>query len=378
MAQRTVKHQPTTRAGKMGKQGRVPSRKRLAITAVCSTIISLILLCGICAYLLIMAGWSQKLQTTWVCSAMNTFHHKYLATWFIPTKTIDRILEENMARDDGTDTDQSAINPQGGQSQLEQATEDNQVDPYLEEGYEKLEDGVYLKEVEGSSYRGYVMLVSDPTRVKLVDTANQFSCGQTVMQMSERVGAVAAINGGGFNDGPNYDSNGGSPSGIIIEDGKLVNPSRPSANDYYNIIGMTSNGIFTLQHGSSQWAVDHDIYSAISFSPFLVVNGVGQINGSGGWGIAPRTALGQRATGEMLFLVIDGRQVGWSIGCDLDVLQNTLLDEGCVNAAMLDGGSSTVMIYRGEFVNRPALGFERYINNCWVVMPAGEETSVES
>ena len=241
-----------------------------------------------------------------------------------------------------------------------------------------MEDGVYLKEVEGSSYRGYVMLVSDPTRVKLVDTANQFSCGQTVMQMSERVGAVAAINGGGFNDGPNYDSNGGSPSGIIIEDGKLVNPSRPSANDNYNIIGMTSNGIFTLQHGSSQWAMDNDIYSAVSFSPFLVVNGVGQINGSGGWGIAPRTALGQRATGEMLFLVIDGRQVGWSIGCDLDVLQNTLLDEGCVNAAMLDGGSSTVMIYRGEFVNRPALGFERYINNCWVVMPAGEETSVES
>ena len=192
------------------------------------------------------------------------------------------------------------------------------------------------------------------------------------------MGAVAAINGGGFNDGANYDSNGGSPSGIIIEDGKLVNPSRPSANDYYNIIGMTSKGIFTLQHGSSQWAMDNDIYSAVSFSPFLVVNGVGQINGSGGWGIAPRTALGQRATGEMLFLVIDGRQVGWSIGCDLDVLQNTLLDEGCVNAAMLDGGSSTVMIYRGEFVNRPALGFERYINNCWVVMPAGEETSVES
>ena len=42
MAQRTVKHQPTTRAGKAGKQGRVPSRKRLAFTAVCSTIISLI------------------------------------------------------------------------------------------------------------------------------------------------------------------------------------------------------------------------------------------------------------------------------------------------------------------------------------------------
>jgi exopolysaccharide biosynthesis protein len=71
-------------------------------------------------------------------------------------------------------------------------------------------------------------------------------------------------------------------------------------------------------------------------------------------------------------MVVDGRQVGYSIGTDLLPLQETLLAEGCHNAAMMDGGSSTVMIYNKEFVNRPSLGFERYINNCWVVLPAKE------
>lgn len=358
-----------------GKQNRkAPGKPRCIITVVCSCIISLILLAGIAFSLLIIGGASEKLQATWVCSAMRTFHHKYLATLPIPMETIDRILEKNTAQDDGSNTDTAVINPQAANNQAQNSAADpknpdNAADPYLAEGYELLEEGLYLKEVKGTTYRGYLMLIRDPTRVKTVDTANQFSCGQTVMQMVKASGAIAAINGGGFNDGANYDSNGGSPSGIIIEDGILVNPASPSSNDYYNIIGMTDQGVFTLQHGSSQWAVDNHIVSAVSFSPFLIVNGVGQINGSGGWGIAPRTALGQRKSGEMIFLVIDGRQIDWSIGCDLDVLQNTLLEEGCYNAAMLDGGSSTVMIYDGEFVNKPALGFERYINNCWVVMP---------
>ena len=71
-------------------------------------------------------------------------------------------------------------------------------------------------------------------------------------------------------------------------------------------------------------------------------------------------------------MVVDGRQVGYSIGTDLLPLQETLLAEGCHNAAMMDGGSSTVMIYNKEFVNKPSLGFERYINNCWVVLPCDE------
>ena len=120
----------------------------------------------------------------------------------------------------------------------------------------------------------------------------------------------------------------------------------------------------------------------------MIVNGEGMFKaGDGGWGIAPRTALGQRETGEVLFLAVDGRQVGYSIGCDLITLQEILLQEKCVNAAMMDGGSSTVMEYatydvRGncsvELLNSPNLGptlkDQRYINNAWVIMPEQQTT----
>ena len=215
-----------------------------------------------------------------------------------------------------------------------------------------------------------MMLVTDPTRVRVTDTSQQWVCGENVMTMVKNVGAIAGINGGGFKDGPNYDSNGGTPGGLIIEQGQLVCPTVPDDVTVYNMIGINADGVLVLRHCTADWALSNRIVSAVSFAPFLVVNGEGLVkNGSGGWGIAPRTAIGQRASGEMLLLVIDGRQADWSIGCDLDVLQDVMLAEGAVNAAMLDGGSSTAMVYQGEYVNRPSLGHERWINNCFTVMP---------
>ncbi|MBE6632457.1 MAG: hypothetical protein E7623_07140, partial [Ruminococcaceae bacterium] len=339
---------------------------------ILGSVSSLFLVCVLAFYILVVAGLSPKLQSIWVCSAMTTYSHKYLATAFMSDEKIEKIMEENKVDDSGHDSlmtgfvTEEETEPQIKDENDSENTEPIIVDKYLEEGYELLEEGVYLKEVKGDTWRGYVMLTVDPTRVKLVDTKKQYNCGQTTMQMVTGAGGVAAINGGGFNDGPNYDSNGGTPSGLIIEDGILVCPKKPNNTTTYNLIGFNSKGVLILRHATAQWALENDIVSAVSFNPFLVVNGEGMVkNGTGGWGIAPRTAIGQRATGEVLFLTIDGRQTGWSIGCDLDVLQKVLLEEKAVNGAMMDGGSSTVMIYQGEWVNKPSLGFERYINNCW-------------
>ena len=55
-------------------------------------------LCALCAilfWLLIVMGLSPRLQTIWVCSAMRTMSHKYLATAFFSDETIDRIMREN-------------------------------------------------------------------------------------------------------------------------------------------------------------------------------------------------------------------------------------------------------------------------------------------
>lgn len=370
---------------------------------------------GILAFfLLIVVGVSPKLQTIWICSAMRTMSHKYLATAFFSDEYIAEVMAENEVDDSGYDSEiltfpkkeepQPENDPNAGldailalepeteeeipetesetevETQPEPETEpeteppETEAEPepegpiYLTEGYEMLEEGLYLKEVSGLTWRGYVMLVEDPLRVKLVDTSQQYSCGENVMTMTTNAGAVAGINGGGFQDGANYDSNGGMPAGLLIEDSTLVYPFWDDGT-VYNMIGINSDGALVLRHCTATWALENNIVSAVSFAPFLVVNGEGLIKeGSGGWGIAPRTAIGQRETGEILFLVIDGRQVDWSVGCDLDVLQEVMLEEGAYNAAMLDGGSSTAMVYAGEYVNRPSLGHERWINNCFVVM----------
>lgn len=393
-----------------------------------------LLVCGVLSFfVLIVAGASPKLQTIWICSAMRTMSHKYLATAFFSNEYIAEVMEKNEVDDSGYDSeiltfgknDKTPTDPNEGLYEIlsketgetpetepeteaetepepeevteeteqttpeseeteavvetepipeetEQSAEEAVVTDYISEGYELLEDGLYLKEVSGTTWRGYVMLVEDPLRVKLVDTSQQYYCGENVMTMTTTAGAVAGINGGGFQDGANYDSNGGTPAGLLIEDGKLVHPFVIDET-VYNMIGINTDGALVLRHCTTGWALDNGIVSAVSFAPFLVVNGEGLIGeGSGGWGIAPRTAIGQRKTGEFLLLVIDGRQVDWSIGCDLDVLQDVMLEEGAYNAAMLDGGSSTAMVYNGEYVNRPSLGHERWINNCFVVTKGTE------
>ncbi|MBR4962063.1 MAG: phosphodiester glycosidase family protein [Clostridia bacterium] len=344
--------------------------------------------CGIMAfYILIVAGASEKLQTMWVCTAMTTMDHKYLATLFIPEDTINAIMDAN--RVDDSKHDSIILNFSKQEKPADTPAQPTPSDPskgedtpqtntpaapakndYISEGYTELEGGVYLKAVSGSGWKGYVMLIEDPMRVKLVDTSKQYTCGENVMTMVENSGAVAGINGGGFQDGINYDSNGGMPAGLLIEDRQLIYPYQSDNTTIYNMIGINENGALVLRHCTSQWALNNGIVSAVTFQPFLVVNGEGLIkNGTGGWGIAPRTAIGQRETGEILFLVVDGRQVDWSIGCDLDVLQEIMLAEKAFNAAMLDGGSSTAMVHGSTYINRPSLGHERWINNAFVVMP---------
>lgn len=65
----------------------------------------------------------------------------------------------------------------------------------------------------------------------------------------------------------------------------------------------------------------------LTFGPPLIINGQKVIkSGDGGWGISPRSAIGQKKDGTILFLVIDGRQPGYSIGATLVDSQNILYE----------------------------------------------------
>ncbi|HEY4551920.1 MAG TPA: phosphodiester glycosidase family protein [Bacillaceae bacterium] len=96
---------------------------------------------------------------------------------------------------------------------------------------------------------------------------------------------------------------------------------------------------------------------------------------------APRTAAGIKADGSIFFLVLDGRQPGYSEGVTIYELQELMYELGAAEALNLDGGGSSTFLSRtnGEdglmLVNQPSDGFERSVANSFLVVskaPAGE------
>ena len=86
-------------------------------------------------------------------------------------------------------------------------------------------------------------------------------------------------------------------------------------------------------------------------------------------GAAPRTAVGQRADGSLVFYTIDGRKSGHSIGATMSQVAARLIELGCVTALCLDGGGSTTLSItepdevEAKTVNTPSGGSERAVSN---------------
>ena len=111
----------------------------------------------------------------------------------------------------------------------------------------------------------------------------------------------------------------------------------------------------------------------MSFGPLLIVNGQSvNVTGTGG-GLNPRTAIGQTADGRVLLLVIDGRQTT-SLGATFKDIIEIMFEYGAVNAANLDGGSSTLMMFDGEILNSSAsLYGPRQLPTAFLVRGAEDE-----
>ena len=221
------------------------------------------------------------------------------------------------------------------------------AEPGAETGEEFGPEGINLVGVTGANYRGVMMVVQDPKRV-IVGTPDQYgSVGLTLQDMIAKYDAVGGINAGGFED-PNGTGLGGIPEGIVIRDGTLAWGSPGSMT---TVIGFDGDGILHVGYMSAQEALNRGIQTACSFGPALIVNGEAMSsNEISSSGVNPRTAIGQRADGAVLLLVVDGRQIT-SLGATLEDLIAIMLDFGAVNAANLDGGSSSLMLYKGEAMN---------------------------
>ena len=156
------------------------------------------------------------------------------------------------------------------------------------------------------------------------------------------------MNGGGFYD-PEGGGTGGYPDGLTVADGQIFH----EGNSTRTFCGLDNNNILHVGDYDSEEAVEKGIRDGVSFGPALIINGKGEYGNHMETGINPRTAVGQRADGAILLLAIDGRQVH-SIGASFGDARDVMLDFGAVNACNMDGGSSTVMYYNGQYINSPS------------------------
>ena len=223
--------------------------------------------------------------------------------------------------------------------------------------------------VSESGYQGFLVAVYDPSRVHIATTSKLGVTGESILTVSKREKAIIAMNGGGFYD-PDWNSNGALPHGTVISHGKVVSDYQ-DANMGGGFIGFTNENKLFLGRISAEEAINMGIRDAVEFGPYLIVNGKASfVKGNGGWGYAPRSAIGQRADGIVLLLVIDGRQTA-SAGADMGDLVDIFKRYGAVNAANLDGGTSSSMTLNGKIITKPRNGNfvekTRPVPDAWIV-----------
>lgn len=385
------------------------------------------------SFLILLYGPFTQLRDLYAITMLETSAAKFMATAFLSEKTIAEIFERNATLSSENKTDPSLIqiavttattkateedlgpvtapgellpenmgtqgNEEGTSAPATDSSEPTEPvmtpDQLFASHPDAMSqtdgiDGIQLVAVSGPTFSGYMLVISDPSRVSLCvsesiisNAANgwgwwNYSRGQQLSAMVEATGAIAAINGGAFYD-PDGEGNGGCPDGVLCYNGELMYWGPEANGDYdwenkkVNVIGISYDNILILGQYTKSEFLELGIRDAVSFDnpdpPFLVVNGSqSEVVGTGGSGIQPRTCIGQRADGAFLFLVIDGRGAGGSLGATQKEATRILLDFGAVNAANLDGGSSSEMIINGETVSKPcSLIGARYMPDGFIV-----------
>lgn len=303
-------------------------------------------------------GPSPLASDLFVVTMMETSALKFVPALFFSQEEIAAIRARNTTAETFEITDESLIKIPAA----EEIAADEKREP------------LEIIDISGSTYKGKLMIVRDPSRVVLgvPPVLGKNGEGIQISKMVEREGGVAGINAGGFIDEAGM-GNGGEPLGIVIKDGELLYDGGKSI-----VIGFDADNKLIVGYMSAQDAMEKNIRDACSFGPVFIVNGKRAESVGSGGGLNPRTCIGQTADGSVLLLTIDGRQAT-SIGATYEDCMDILEEYGAVNAANLDGGSSTVMYYNGEVINVSASVYgPRKLPTAFVVLPEKEPEGAAS
>ncbi len=317
--------------------------RQMFITVI--TVVFTVLFAGYIAVLIVLKGPSPTFSDMMVSTMWESRRGKAVIRLLFSQEEIQTILSKNQVHSFDAKVD----------------AKDNTSFDIPENEKDELE----VVDVQGATFKGKMMIIRDPSRIQLgvnvemPDPSSSYSVADYVAAAN----AIGGINGGGFDD-PGGRGDGSIPQGIVIKDGKLV---AGTLDTFGTVGGFNAENHLICGDMSGQQALDWGLQNAVTFGPVLLYDGHAlPINGNGG-GINPRSVIAQTSDGTVLLLAIDGRQPN-SLGATFADCQNLLLQYGAVAAFNLDGGSSTVMVYKGEIINSVvSMNGDRSVPTAWLV-----------
>lgn len=344
-------------------------------------------------------------------TAMGTMTHQWLATWFIPHDIINDVMVKRYLMNenqqglesewgDAEDGGAAANTPRGRFYATYSELDEDSFEAFLEENPEYIENGydsiafdlidskntgirttegdevlaintqygILIAEVTGQDevtgldFTGKIAFCHEPERVFVGTCENLYSYGSFVSTMTEKYDAVLGINASGFDD---YEGSGtgGLPYGFLKSEGQTL---QDAVGGDWKIIGFDEKD--RLQVGA--FSVTSGLRDAVEFHPALIINGQFLLKNAGLNDVQPRTAIGQRRDKTVVMLVVDGRQMH-SVGCTIERAGDIMVSYNAYQASMLDGGSSSVMVYNGREITKPTTATKnpegRYLPNAFLV-----------
>ena len=302
---------------------------------------------------IICHGPSKSARNLFVTTVLETGQLKFLASVFLSEEEITEIVNANSLVTMDTEVDTDLIN-----------VDDTAKKELIE-----------IYKVSGNNFEGTMMVINDPSKISLATTYPWSEYGKELDKLVTENNALAGINGGLYYSDANK---GGRPLGVTVSNGEIQDMSLGATG--LHLIGFDEENILRIIDISNmnRSAIENlikteKIRDAVTFQEEssdsnnhfvkLIINGEKrELNGLGS-GANPRTAIGQREDGSVLFLVTDGRGKNGHLGATAADLIEIMSEYGAVNAANIDGGSSSTMYYNGEYLMTSVTFY--YSNSSW-------------
>ena len=168
------------------------------------------------------------------------------------------------------------------------------------------------------------------------------------------------------------DSYGESDSVCVIRNGEVYSRN-PGTSDVCVLFSDGTMKTYAASQFDADIVIAQGAWQAWTFGPALL-DGNGNVPESFHSTeylnkVNPRAAIGYVAPGHYKFVVVDGRQDGYSAGVTMSQLAQLMKEEGCLTAYNLDGGKSAAMYYNGAAVSKPIGGVGRTISDI-IYIPA--------